>query len=466
VKTTMIEIPAELKPAMENVCKILHSFEHAAQAGRAVDYGAVERAMREALNDLEVASHRMMLVQLDVPWRDIIVGEKRYRRIGRHPDVYFTSAGEVRIERNVFRELGVHNGPTVDAISLRAGVVGDGWLPGAARQMAHLIQRGTSREAETTAQERGRLPYSRSSFERVGHAVGELLVQSAADIEEALIADFNVPPKARGLSVSLDRASVPMEEPTKRKPGRPRQGAAKRPVQRAYRMAYCGTVALVDDKGNAIHVIRYGRMPGGDAHALAESLAGDVHALLAKRPELAITLNCDGAPELWNLLRTELNEAKLGQPVAELIDIYPLLEKLHAAALRIHGEAGAGAVVQRWKMRLLNTDGAARRIGRELANGPHSRAEEVRQAITYIENNHDRMHYASARAEGRPVGSGVIEATCKSLLSMRMKRPGARWKEHTGEHVVQLRALALSDRWAPAINLTLAPLRKAVRRAA
>jgi hypothetical protein len=47
-----------------------------------------------------------------------------------------------------------------------------------------------------------------------------------------------------------------------------------------------------------------------------------------------------------------------------------------------------------------------------------------------------------------------------------MKRSGARWKEATAADVINLRALALSDRWDPALQLTLAPLRKPVRRAA
>jgi hypothetical protein len=73
------------------------------------------------------------------------------------------------------------------------------------------------------------------------------------------------------------------------------------------------------------------------------------------------------------------------------------------------------------------------------------------------------MNYARARRLGLPLGSGNAEATCKSLFEMRMKRCGAPWKEKTGQHIVQLRAFALSERWEPAIELTLRPLRMAIR---
>ena len=93
-------------------------------------------------------------------------------------------------------------------------------------------------------------------------------------------------------------------------------------------------------------------------------------------------------------------------------------------------------------------------------------AQPVHEAITYLDNHHDKMNYAALRAAGLPIGSGNTEATCKTLVDVRMKRAGSRWNIKTARHVVQLRALAISDRWGEAMALTLRPLRKSVRVAA
>ena len=82
----------------------------------------------------------------------------------------------------------------------------------------------------------------------------------------------------------------------------------------------------------------------------------------------------------------------------------------------------------------------------------------VEAAIRYFRTRLARMDYATARAAGLPIGSGNVEATCKSLVTVRMKRPGARWKHTTGEEVLQLRALPLSDRWAAAVQRAIRPL--------
>jgi hypothetical protein len=120
----------------------------------------------------------------------------------------------------------------LDAISLRTGAVDSGWLLATATAMAHLLQQGTPREAEDTATRVGRLPYSRSSFDRVGHAVGQLYAEKKTAIDDALIVALEIPTQAQAVSFGLDRVSLPLEEPRPRPVGRPRRDAPKRPAQR------------------------------------------------------------------------------------------------------------------------------------------------------------------------------------------------------------------------------------------
>jgi hypothetical protein len=230
------------------------------------------------------------------------------------------------------------------------------------------------------------------------------------------------------VSVSLDRVSLPMEEPKPRPPGRPKKDAPKRSIQRVFRMAYAGTVTLRDENGEALHTIRYGCMPHADEKALVTSMASDVLALRRKDPSLAVRALADGSPENWTLLGDALDEKSFGD-VHWLIDFWHVLEKLAAAAKVVHGEQESSGVVRRWKFRLLNSNSAAAEILEELtASGKeHVRTgddQPVHHAMTYLENNAARMKYATARYLGLPIGSGAVEATCKSLVGVRMKRPG------------------------------------------
>src|SRR5207247_5827648 len=163
-------------------------------------------------------------------------------------------------ERSLYRKSGERGGQpgakVVDAVSVRAGVVGDGWLPHTARVMAHAMQQGTSREAEASAREFGRLPYSLSSFEKVAHVVAALAVVDHQDIEDALIDAYEVPAEACSVSVSLERVSVPMEEPRPRPVGRPGRGAPERPVGRNFRVAYVGRGTLHAAQGGRGQVVR------------------------------------------------------------------------------------------------------------------------------------------------------------------------------------------------------------------
>ncbi len=473
----VIEVPEELtevgKAMAEQLAELQRTMARHGN-GKAVDYAKVERQFSESSGRIELAAHKATLQSLDIDVPAVIIGGERYTRVGRCEGRYHTMVGSVLVERSLYRKSGERGGQpggkVVDAVSLRAGVVGDGWMPETARVIAHEVQQATSREAEATAREFGRVPYSRASFEKVAHLVGALAVADHQDIEDALIDAYEVPGEARSISVSLDRVSVPMEEPRRRPVGRPRKNAAKKPVERNFRMAYVGTVTLHDEQGEGLHTIRYGCMPEGDVIGLRNRMVADVVTLRSKQPELKLQLLCDGAPEMWNLLEEGFTP-KFGDDLHRIVDLCHLTEKLGAAAQAMDSDSkAADEKLTRWKMTLLNRASAAIDILVELMESGLDEGvgdnHPVHAAITYLQTHSaeaDRMNYARARRLGLPLGSGNAEATCKSLFEVRMKRCGARWKEETGQHIVQLRALALSDRWGPAVELILRPLRKAVR---
>jgi hypothetical protein len=469
----VIEVPVACKSMVSSIEALFAVAARAARAGRggeSVDYAAVEREIAERTAAVERAAHGCTLGSLEVDARRVEIGGKLYARVGYGNGKYFTLAGPVEIRRALYRELGAGNGPTVDAISLRAGVIGDGWLPQTARAMAHELQKAPSREGEQSGKETGRLPYSRASFERVPHEVGVLYMQHRANIEDEIVACLEIPSEARAISVSLDRASVPLEECIPRPPGRPKKNAPK--VKRVFQMAYCGTVTLHDADGGGLYTMRFGQMPSLDPQDLCNAMASAVYGLREKQPGLQLQLLADGAHEMWSLLESSFPTDVFGQRHL-LVDFWHVVEKLCPAATAIHGATDAKGVMKRWRRLLKRSKDAAEQILAELRS---SRCEElalgadadrpVHDAITYLTNHAHRMNYAGARAKRLPIGSGIVEATCKTLFGVRMKRAGSRWKTDTGEHVIKLRALALSDQWDGAMAKLMAKQRTAVRRIA
>jgi len=412
---------------------------------------------------------RRGLQALDIDAKVVVVDGKRHKQVLRSEATFYAREGPIQVTRGLFRECAVRNGPTVDPIAARAGSVGT-WLPDVAKAAAFLVQQGTSREAEATTKATAAHPYSRSSFERLAHAVGALHDVVRDEVEDALAKCCVIPDKTAGLSVALDRVAVPMEEPRARPRGRPRKGAAKRPIERVWHMAYVGTITFHDAEGGALHTIRYGRMPGLGCGDLLGRMFADVQQFMRRAGALKVALLSDGAKEMVDALDAVFHRDSLGIDVHRIVDFWHVIEKLGAAARAIHGD-GAPAVVARWKLLLLNSTTAVRRILDELYASKLNdlvigEERPVHDAITYLRNQGDRMGYVAARAAGVPIGSGNVEATCKSLIGQRLVRTGSRWLEDTGQHIIDLRALALSNRFDDAMELTLAPLVRHIRRAA
>ena len=154
----VIEVPEELRGLGEAFATMVARVQGpvaGTRGGTAVDYGQVEQTIAEEAGGIELAAHRTILEALDVDVPTVIIGGLRYTKVGRCEAPYHTLAGSVSIERSLYRQSGQRGGHpggrVVDPVSLRGGVVEQGWLPRTAQVMAHQVQQGPSRDAVATA---------------------------------------------------------------------------------------------------------------------------------------------------------------------------------------------------------------------------------------------------------------------------------------------------------------------------
>ena len=77
----------------------------------------------------------------------------------------------------------------------------------------------------------------------------------------------------------------------------------------------------------------------------------------------------------------------------------------------------------------------------------HERAEKIRSEAGYFENHAERMRYPKVRSQHLFVGSGVIEAGCKTVIGSRLKRSGMFWTVRGANAILALRCCHLNGRF-------------------
>ena len=78
---------------------------------------------------------------------------------------------------------------------------------------------------------------------------------------------------------------------------------------------------------------------------------------------------------------------------------------------------------------------------KDMKNISKKRLEPIGAAITYFQNNikKSRMDYAENVAAHNPIGSGVTEAACKTIVKQRLCQSGMRWKDKGAGFILSLR---------------------------
>jgi hypothetical protein len=152
---------------------------------------------------------------------------------------------------------------------------------------------------------------------------------------------------------------------------------------------------------------------------------------------------CDAAAWIWKIIEHYFPEA------VQIVDWYHACQRLYAVADVLVGctEQERISWIEQVKDLLWEGDvDTVLRILRALSQ-KHHHCEIIQDAITYYKNNQDRMDYAHFRKMGYFIGSGSVESACKQIVSLRLKRAGARWTKTGASAVAKARAAWLSQQW-------------------
>lgn len=86
----------------------------------------------------------------------------------------------------------------------------------------------------------------------------------------------------------------------------------------------------------------------------------------------------------------------------------------------------------------------------------HPKKEIVARELCYFRKNRKRMNYAALKSAGFMIGSGVVEAACKTLVTQRLKQSGMRWSTGGAQAILTPRGWDQSERFDQAWALLAA----------
>lgn len=409
--------------------------------------------MMEAERDL-VASE---MARLDIDADAIVIDGKVHRRVLRQSQTYMTSSGEVVVERTLYKDRTDGEGRCVSPMELTLGVVGDFWTPRAAQQALWVVTQMTPKKGEELFERVGNMGPSKSSLDRLPKLLADRWEDNRAEFEKALRDGLVIPEGSVSIAVSLDGVLAPIDggnSPTDVRAQAASEGRmSKGPA--GYREVGCATVSFCDEKGDLLGAIRIAQAPETKKATLKKMLSAEVSAILLARPELKLVKLADGANDNWDYLSSSALPKS-----AEGIDFFHASDHLYDAIANVYGD-GTRDTRHRYEVlrdTLRDEEGGVDKVIRALKYlaSKHPQKQILARELRYFRKNRKRMNYAALKSAGFMIGSGVVEAACKTLVTQRLKQSGMRWSSGGAQAILTPRGWDQSERFDQAWALLAA----------
>ena len=384
-----------------------------------------EEAILAACNELGCRATVAALRRFDTEGEPIVLGGEKWTAKCRDRKVYQSPYGAVEVER--YRYQSSRGGKSYCPLEAEARRI-HGATPRFARQLsdkyACLNAPAVCRDLETNHHRR----IAQSYVQKVAEAVGAI---AAAKEESWHYATPKLDAAITPVAISLDGAHVRMKDD-------------------GWREAMVGSVSLYDVGGERRHTIYIGAAPEYGTRHFLQRLEQEVAHVKALYPQARYVGIADGAKSNWPFLQQPTEQ--------QVLDFFHATEYLADVAEAAHPEKAAQGRRQQWLHerchRLKHESDGVETLLSEMKTLRQRRRlsttvrEKLQAAITYFENQQYLMNYAAHLKAGLPIGSGVTEAACKTLIKQRFCGSGMRWKEKGVKVVMSLRELVqTAGRW-------------------
>ena len=381
-----------------------------------------EEAIQQALNEAGVLATGEALRQFDTDGSPLVFGSSRWTSKGQEPKTYQTPYGAVSIDRHVYQ----------------TGAGGTTFCP--LERDARIILTATPRFAKQVSNKYGEGPAARVVQDLTanhGRPVSLAFVQDTAAAVAAV-----VQAKEEQWHYATPQLKVPIHSI-----GVGVDGTCLFVVEDGHRQAMVGSISLYDREGERRHTIYVAATPEYGKETFYQRMTREVEHVKQLYPAAHASGIADGSEDNWTFLRQHTQD--------ECIDFYHATSYLYWVAKAVHPRQPTAR--EQWLdercHNLKHEPGYATQLLEAMEALPtaglsETVVEELEKAKTYFRNHHHQMNYAERLAAQLPIGSGVTEAACKTIVKMRMCRGGAKWKEAGAAAVLSLRTLIYTEgRW-------------------
>lgn len=207
-----------------------------------------------------------------------------------------------------------------------------------------------------------------------------------------------------------------------------------------------GTIGLYNESGERLQTLYTGCVPEHGKETFDQVFGQQIEQTLSRYPQANCTAVADGAADNWTFLEQ--------YTTTKIIDFWHATEYLSEySKVAYQNPEQREAWLEKNCHELKHQQGAAKKILEEMSEyaQDHSISDKLHpvvRAVTYFTNHEEKMHYAQNVEKGLPIGSGIVEAGCKTLVKQRFCQSGARWYRPTMEHLLMARSLILTKgRW-------------------